>query len=68
MKYEEFIEKVKDEVSLRIGEEKSVDVYSILKNNGIRYEGLIIKESTLNIHLHSFPHQFSTTLHLLLFQ
>ena len=49
MKYEEFIEKVKDEVSLRIGEEKSVDVYSILKNNGIRYEGLIIKESTLNI-------------------
>ena len=44
-----FIEEIRKRVSVGIGAEKNIVVSPITKNNGVIYQGLIIKDELVNV-------------------
>lgn len=49
MKFNEFINEVKERISARMGDDRKVTTQPVVKNNGTVYEGLIILDPVLNI-------------------
>lgn len=62
MKYQEFIEIVKNHISQQVSTMHKVSVHPVVKNNGIIYDGLIINDPMLNIsptiYLNPYYHRY----------
>ena len=50
MNKNEFIKRVVDELETRLGNKAEIQVNQVLKNNGITYNGIIIKEGNTNVY------------------
>lgn len=62
MKYQDFIENIKDYVSSRLSNGQKVVLQSVTKNNGLVYDGLFIVDPILNvsptIYLNPYYHRY----------
>lgn len=62
MKYQEFIETVRDYVSSKLTDGQTVAIQPVMKNNGIFYDGLFIVDPTFNvsptIYLNPYYHRY----------
>ena len=62
MNYQEFIEDVVSHISESISNEKKVVVQQVTKNNGMKYDGLVILDPILNIsptiYLNPYYHRY----------
>lgn len=62
MKYQDFIEIIKDHVALNLSHLHKVMVQPVIKNNGITYDGLVVIDPVLNIsptiYLNPYYHRY----------
>lgn len=62
MKYQKFIESVVSHVTESVSTDKKVTIQSVLKNNGTKYDGLVIIDPILNIsptiYLNPYYHRY----------
>ncbi len=49
MNYQEFLESIVSEMKLRLGEHTTIDIVQIDKNNGVKLDGLIIRQDSVNM-------------------
>lgn len=49
MEYKDFIQNIKEDIKEKLGEDVSINLHSVIKNNSVELEGLSIIEKNINI-------------------